>query len=96
MTRSTLNILYNILPLLLSGKVPGEQPTRIVSDTIVLELSRQFSNNIHNTTIETIRGGQFNVPDRPFDFGNESVVVDSMVGLSSCLFLLLKNLFFYF
>ena len=57
----------------------GEQPTRIVSETVTLELSKQAANDIKNTSIKTMNGGHFVLPSNLFNFENKSVVIDSKV-----------------
>ena len=84
LTKSALAVLDHLSPLMLAGKVPGEQPTRIVSETITFEVSKRRSDDISGI-IETLNGGHFKLPKNLF--GSDNRVVDSKVCMLSWCFL---------
>ena len=64
--------------MLLYSKLPGEQPTRIMSDNIAVEVSKTSIDNLQRN-IETMNGGQIQLPDNLFDFGDKETVINSRV-----------------
>uniref|UniRef100_A0A7M5V0L4 Polycystic kidney disease protein 1-like 2 n=3 Tax=Clytia hemisphaerica TaxID=252671 RepID=A0A7M5V0L4_9CNID len=77
--QGVLNILKDVSPKLLIGKVPGEQPSRISSDTIALEVSKTEIGNLERE-IETLDGRRLKIPANPFgDLAstNTSLIINS-------------------
>ena len=77
MAVDTLKTINDIVPLLLSNKLIGEQPTRIASETIAVEVAKQTAGQMKKTVVGTLQNGKIEIPENLF--GNGSTVVNSKV-----------------
>ena len=80
-----VNVIGSVSEKILSEMVVSEEPVRITTEDLSLQLSRQPASEIGGYEIQTLNGGKLLLPKNMFRFESNDTKVKSKV--CSCLFL---------
>ena len=76
-----------MFPVLLNGKLAGEAPSRVESDTIAVEIEKKFVSDLKDTpTVKTLGGGKFQAPDIASILGGDSQTAEVDMKVSFTIF----------
>lgn len=73
-------VVDQMFPVLLNGKLAGETSSKIVSESIIVELEKRYiSDTVNTPSVSTIQGGRLQMPNLTSTLANETLEVDIKV-----------------